>query len=269
MIKTICCFVFIFIIAINITATPYEDNLVLYLSFESEQNGTINDLSNYGNDAVNNGATLVNDGKSGNAYSFDYANSLTVADSSSLNIVTNSVTISGWFQPYLNVSDMASTYPILLMKRPWYEGGYCAHFIKSKGNIIMQYCWDNGSANTQTTTSFQQNVWYHYTGILDGNQLRVYINGNLESSVTVSAQMGSSAGYDLTIGGNFTGKIDEIAVWDRALNLTEVQNVYNNGVDEVSFLGVTGTPIPEPLSLWAILTGICLLLFNRKCLKYK
>ena len=197
----------VYAVCSNVSAAIYEDSLVMYLQFESEQNGVSFDSSNYENNSTSHGASLVSDGRIGNAYSLDYADSLSVADSTSLNIQTNSVTISTWFQPYVDIADMPSAYPILLIKRPWLQGGYAAHFIKSSGRIIMQYCSDGGSSHAESTTAFRQNTWYHYTGILDNNTLRVYINGNLQGTASANLPIGSSAGVDMTIGSNFKGKL--------------------------------------------------------------
>ena len=77
--------------------------------------------------------------------------------------------------------------------------------------------------------------WSHLAATYDGTTLRLYVNGTLASSRAVSGAMPSSTG-PLRIGGNsvwgeyFTGLIDEVRVYNRALSAAEVQADMNSAV---------------------------------------
>lgn len=73
-----------------------------------------------------------------------------------------------------------------------------------------------------------QGLWNHVAAVIDGNQLRIYINGMLEGSQTLSTAitptlnniiLGESAGF---AGRAFDGNIDEVRVWDVALTQAEI-----------------------------------------------
>lgn len=89
------------------------------------------------------------------------------------------------------------------------------------------------------------NTWYHVAFISTGSVYRIIVNG-VESGYTISAGANNGKWADIitttnadtsigalknngTYGHYFNGIIDEVGVWNRALTLLEVQELYNNG----------------------------------------
>ncbi|MDP3901178.1 MAG: LamG-like jellyroll fold domain-containing protein [bacterium] len=200
--------------------------------FEEDSGTTTKDRSGFGNIGTINGALwVVNDELGGYALSFNGSNSVTAPDSSSLNITSNSFTLSGWFKPSVDITNQTSTYPIFIMKRPWLVGGYAAHFLKSNGKIIVQYCRSGGPCSSaESKTSFKANTWYYYTGTFDGNKLRVYIDGRLETESSASGVMGSSSPDGLVIGSSFQGQVDQVRIFEQALAVAQIQQLYAQGL---------------------------------------
>ena len=70
----------------------------------------------------------------------------------------------------------------------------------------------------------QPRTWHHVALVRDGAKAAVYLDGKLD----VSGEAAAAAGGTLWIGGraggraNFEGKIDEVAVYGRALSADEV-----------------------------------------------
>ncbi len=84
------------------------------------------------------------------------------------------------------------------------------------------------------TTTLPLNQWQHIAVTYDGNNLRLYLNGNLEATSALIAKPPQSASIQhASIGsalnslgvaqGFFNGKIDEVKIWNRALSATELQ----------------------------------------------
>jgi hypothetical protein len=88
------------------------------------------------------------------------------------------------------------------------------------------------------TTNLQLNTWYHLTGQYDGANLKIYVNGVLDTSLSVGAlTLGNSSG-PLTIGRMnnnvgfpywVNGKVDDVRIYNRALPQSEIYNLYKLG----------------------------------------
>lgn len=80
------------------------------------------------------------------------------------------------------------------------------------------------------TTELQRWTWYHLTCVRQGDEVRLYLNGQLELSTTVPGDF--PAQYEqFFVGGrcdnqaNWEGRLDEIAIFDRALSAEEVEQL--------------------------------------------
>ena len=79
------------------------------------------------------------------------------------------------------------------------------------------------------------NTWAHLATTYDGTTLRLFINGVQAGQLAIGGSITTSAGA-LRIGGNntwgewFQGDIDEVRVYNRALNATELQADMNTSV---------------------------------------
>jgi subtilisin-like proprotein convertase family protein len=91
-----------------------------------------------------------------------------------------------------------------------------------------------------STTIPQTNVWYHLAGTFDNNSqtLKIYVNGVLEGTATTGFPLDYGNGYPLYIGttgegfdGRLEGAADESSVYDRALSDSEIQAIYNDGIN--------------------------------------
>ena len=88
-----------------------------------------------------------------------------------------------------------------------------------------------GNRTVFANTSLSLNEWYHVTGTWDGENLGVYLNGQLEdyqnesewvhknsssSRILVGASDQGSSGF-------IHGNVDEVYIWDFALNQEDIQ----------------------------------------------
>ncbi|MCK9212400.1 MAG: carboxypeptidase regulatory-like domain-containing protein [Ignavibacteriaceae bacterium] len=215
--------------------------LVAYYPF----NGNANDESGNGNNGTVNGATLSSDrfGNANKAYSFNgTSNYIEVLDNPTLRF-TNSFSISLWVSltsPYrLNYNmtllgkSLGSTYRDSYTIYTGYWGAGVRSTCTGSGTI------SGGEEGITSTFGLEISTWYNTTWAFDktSNQQSLYINGNLIKSQSISY----SIDYDnhpLAIGrgllnGSFAefldGKLDDIRIYNRALNATEIQQLYTEG----------------------------------------
>ncbi len=80
-----------------------------------------------------------------------------------------------------------------------------------------------------------QNAWSHIATTYDGTTVRLYVNGVVAGTSTISGSMPASSG-PLRLGGNsiwtewFRGQIDDVRIYNRALHRGEIQSDMNIGV---------------------------------------
>ena len=94
----------------------------------------------------------------------------------------------------------------------------------------------NGTAATVASGIMAAtNTWYHLAGTCDGTVAKIYVNGVLRATNLVDS---GYAGYTggTRIGGeiccsanNFPGRVDEAAIYNRALSAAEVAAIFNAG----------------------------------------
>ena len=98
----------------------------------------------------------------------------------------------------------------------------------------------NGSNHPVTgTTVINDDTWYHAAATYDGSEWKLYLNGILEANLTVGkvprydSIQDNAVGTALTSGGipqgYFNGTVDEVAIWEEALDTTEITAIYNSG----------------------------------------
>jgi hypothetical protein len=101
---------------------------------------------------------------------------------------------------------------------------------------------DGSTASATSAFKPEDSQWHHVVAVCDeaGGQVRLYLDGALTATGTITAGSGLlSSSMPITIGaresGNFTpvnndfqflGRIDEVAIYNRPLTATEVQNHY-------------------------------------------
>lgn len=89
------------------------------------------------------------------------------------------------------------------------------------------------SANAQNTltalatvpmaVNMQDLGWHHVVAVVDQTSFRIYLDGK-EGTVPSGAVRPGASGVPLTFGHFFTGTLDEVAVYDRALTKEQVAN---------------------------------------------
>lgn len=77
------------------------------------------------------------------------------------------------------------------------------------------------------TTNVKNNQWHHVVGVKQGDTVQLYVDGVLEGTTT-GANVDISAAYDVRFGMDFnnafpyTGQLDDLRIYNRALTTTEI-----------------------------------------------
>jgi PKD repeat protein len=222
---------------ITITVGNGASGLVAAYGFEEGNGANVADVSGNGNNGVLNGATWTT-GKFGKALAFNGTGSLvSVNDSGSLDLTTG-MTLEAWVYP----TALSSSWSDIIYKSP------DTYFLM--GTTPQALAPDMGGTFASTNvygTVLSLNTWSHLAATYDGAAMRFYLNGVQVSSRPQTGAIATSAGA-LSLGGDaggqyWAGLIDEVRIYNRALNQTEIGADMNNPVS----LNLTKPPPPSAL----------------------
>lgn len=129
--------------------------------------------------------------------------------------------ISIWYK--VISTNFASPYPAIFSYGELATGKLFGFYLNGTGGIVHQgYAYDY-TLNSVTTNL---NEWYHLVVVFQSQTVKVYINNQLKMDVP-RPSINTGAGT-FSIGGNFTGALDDLKIYDRALTAAEVDAMYNS-----------------------------------------
>lgn len=199
-------------------------------TFDNEDTSGSSAIDVWGdNDATIEGATTGSSGANktyttNESYSFDgssdYVNAGNVLDS------TGPFSVSVWVkfddltsnQRVVNTNDNSNGFRIIYLAGP------------DEIDITLE---DSGSSDSIRITPPQTDTWVHYCATFDGSTLEIYENAT--STGTRSSTGSGSDPEPLQVGdGQFVdapldGSVDDLRIYDKGLDGSEVSDLYNNG----------------------------------------
>ena len=138
--------------------------------------------------------------------------------------ITEQITLSAW----INTSDSGNG-----QHNPFVTKGDQSYAIKHASGNSMEFFIYDGTWQTLSSPvddSFN-GAWHHVAGTFDGNQLRLYVDGNLADSMDHTGAIATTT-YPVNIGRNsqnvdrfYEGAIDEVRIYNRALSEGEIRYV--------------------------------------------
>lgn len=178
----------------------------------------VNDYSGNKRHLNNNGLTALENGKIGKAFRFtgtNYANR-------SEYVLCKTMSFSAWVNADNTTEDMT----ILKLDQSAMGMGYV-------NNTFRVWVWDGVStAGDQAfCTETQTKTWNHFVGTYDGNELKLYKNGELVSTAKCSQKPRTDGSKFITIGCResvtfpFKGLINDVRIYDHVLSKKEVKEL--------------------------------------------
>ena len=197
-------------------------------------NGNANDESGNGNNGTVNGATLTADrfGNAGKAYSFDGVNDFIEILHNNIFNLPDSMSFNFW----INSNDVNAHQSIINKASAGISNSWIIQL--SPGLNDLKKIWLNcGGLSTITQLSnptvSQNNIWSNVIVTYDRQTIKFYINGVLDNVYSLNSPTPANT-QNIKIGGLpgeiFNGEIDDIGIWNRALDSTEVAALYNGNI---------------------------------------
>lgn len=200
--------------------------------------GDVTDASPYMNDAYNLGATPAMDrfDYASNAYAFDGTQAILADGSVQYN--SEHTTVSFW----VKVDELpAQGEAFLLSNGGWQERWKIS--LPPHGKPVFTTNYANGISDMDSGDGNELPVgaWKHVVMVHDGSKDLIYIDGQLANEKVVEGAL-NATNYPLGIGFDpidetnyFVGSLDEIQLYNRALDATEVAALYDEQAAEPVF----------------------------------
>ena len=214
-------------------AAAYADTtgLVAAYGFEEPSGTTAIDTSPSGNTGtLSSGVSRSTAGRFGRALSFGAAGQrVNVADSNSLDLSTG-MTLEAWVNP----SAASSEWRTVVIKEQPAALAY-ALYSDEGGARPSVHAFTSQEFDVRGPAALPLNTWSHLSSTYDGATLRLYVNGTQVASRALTGALTTSTGA-LRIGGNavwgehFSGLIDEVRVYNRALTAAEIGTDMNAAI---------------------------------------
>ncbi|MFN7161311.1 MAG: LamG-like jellyroll fold domain-containing protein [Candidatus Gracilibacteria bacterium] len=217
--------------------------------------------SSDGNSGTLMNGTTFGPGKIGQGFSFDGVNDyITIPDAANQTPSTNlpplnsKITLSAWVNPSTlsGHRSIITKYSSNISQSSWYLE------IADGGGLSFGVYQDSSTYRGVTTPAgtLTANTWQHVTGVFSSvdQSLTVYVNGVVQSVTvaggTVTSIADSSAPVFIgaitpgsgVISDYWSGSIDDVRFFNRALTQTEVTNIYNEAAGTVCSANTPSTP---------------------------
>jgi len=217
--------------------------------FEEGSGTTTSDSSGSGNTGtLVNGPTWTT-GQLDGALSFDGVDDY--IDIGALNIQGSAMTLSAWF-----ITDTLSGCGMRIAAKAT-DGSEQGHtwmlsLCDSSGSKLRARLKTNGNTDTLIASSgtISSNTWTHAVFTYDGSTMRLYKDaqdvGSMAKSGTIDTNsVGAAIGRNGEDAQHWKGKIDEVHIYNRALSVQEVSDLYQSGLTPDT------TPASTPTNLLA------------------
>ena len=233
----------IIVASVAYAADPSDDSLILYFSFDELAGDMVTDQSQYGNDGTLAGAPELAAGKFGNALKLNGVSDWVEVPHADILTVDTNVTVMAWINAGRHMGPNEQRWQGIL----------------SKGNSPRSYSFytespseclhlSAGGSGSTCTGRIAINEWQHVAAHVEDGIHRYWLNGeNVGEFGDKNALPGAADTSSVFIGktpeGNreFLGLIDEVRIWNRALNEDEIRAEMETASTPVEPLGKLST----------------------------
>ena len=223
-------------LSLNTWAINDDKALMLYFTFDEDNGGKVKDVSGNNIEGTLEGAVWSKDGKIGGAVHLEDSEQFVEVDAVPELDITDELTIQAWYFPEESQGDSN----LMGRRSSANVGGYCLQWSAQFTGAPQIETWINiggwqGSRNKQTIKPALEK-WHHVSSTFNGDMIRQYIDGKLDVEFAPPKGKINSIEVVFRIGKAQTGLpgmiglVDEVAIYNRALSVDEINQDMENGV---------------------------------------
>jgi len=222
----------------------------------------------WGNSTVTNITTVT--GKFDNGFQFNGTGSyINFGNTSTTDIVNNDMSIEAWINPNSTSGLQAIVGKIQFGTNSW--GLY-----QNTDQFWFQWRGAGGDSSISSAIKYKAHEWNYVVATRTVTTNRLYVNGMLQPTTSTNAQIPATTAFNFTIGERtnnthdyfFNGSVDNVAIYTRALNSSEIVSRYfqsleelkvtatGNGTQSNFWINNTNNPLVVPVSNTDTITGL-------------
>jgi len=203
---------------VETTSSMPADGLVAHWRFDDGSGGTA--LDSIGtNDGTLHGDASWMVGRIGGALSLDGSGDY-VSAASVETLEGDTVTVAAW----VRVTGLTGTWNPVLIQHDLTSDGYYFYVYGDRPTFSVRTLGTNAAATGSETVAWDE--WHHLTGTNDGSTVRLYVNGRIKGSAPSTGMYGADydlyVGYDYSSEAYFSGLVDDVRIYERALAEYEI-----------------------------------------------
>lgn len=217
----------------EVQAFVADESLILYLPFDEGKGNTVGDASKSKNNGQIIGNTKWAEGKRGNCLEFFAGSHVEVLEIPDYDVVS-AVSLMAWIK-----TSSVTTWARIIDKSQWQDNGYDLALSQVTHAPLFEFFVNNTTSQALATTPVDDGDWHFVAGTFGDKKLKIYVDGVMEG------QVNSTGGVDIKPNDwpiwiadvarpeeaqQYIGMIDEVAVFNRELSESEIQDILQNGI---------------------------------------
>jgi hypothetical protein len=183
-----------------------------------------------------NGLPVRTLGKIGQGMQFDGVDDYVNAGDINAIDGVNEITVSAWVNTNtLDGGDANLRYVASKEGGSAAESPFILRMNTSTDKLDFRVGGASGYSSAIVTSAISPNIWYHVVGRYDGSTVRIYLNGVEQAFTSESDAVGTGsdpaiiANWSITSARGWSGLIDDVRIYSRALSKDEIKRLYNMG----------------------------------------
>ncbi len=214
-----------------------EEGLILYLTFDEGTGEKVIDTSGNGNDGDIQAGAKRTVGRFEQGLKLDGQTQFVLIQPNETMDATEAVTMACWINPDKPAAQCWLYY--LISKWNYHAGdGRCYFIGLLDGDGMTFFISSDGTDGAMSrldggTIEYGKDKWQHVAGTYDGSEMKIYINGEEVGKLSTKDKIfvdkeGMSIGagsFGKEAAARFTGVIDEVALYNRALSEGELKKL--------------------------------------------
>ena len=203
-----------------------------YSEYLFEENSGINVIDSKGsNNGIISSDASRSIGVNGNGLKLNGSDYINLGNCFGENVI-NEVTLNTWIQP----GTVAGGYQGIIMHGGPNFDSFALYINPNNKSIAFKTSGTTSDWITTTADNLWDGNWHNITATYDGSEKIIYLDGEAILTVAATGSIESGQGFNLLIGAGrdevpanllYKGSIDETRIYNYALTLSEIKDLYN------------------------------------------